>query len=219
MNEATGDVYVADRGNERVEVFNEKGEYVTQFNGSASPTGVFGWVGFGPTETAEGAIAVDNSTNPLDESKGDVYVLDNVNNLIDKFSSTGAYLGQVTGTSPTSPFPGEALEGTGLAGLSVDPNGNLWVQGERGESQIPIYEFNDAAPVNEYVATARPQTRGRENSRGASASSQFRSIGIALDSEDNIYVGLIIESAGASRHIPDQALQDRRNSRRNVGWQ
>ena len=202
VNDATGDVYVADRGNERVEVFNEKGEYVTQFNGSASPTGVFGWVGFGPTETAEGAIAVDNSTNPLDQSKGDVYVLDNVNNLIDKFSSTGAYLGQVTGTSPTSPFPGEALEGTGLAGLSVDPNGNLWVQGERGESQIPIYEFNDAAPVNEYVATARPQTRGRENSRGASASSQFGSIGIALDSEDNIYVGLIIESAGASGIFP-----------------
>ena len=54
-----------------------RGRYVGQFNGSATPTGVF---------SAPSAIAVDNSENALDPSAGDVYVVDTGHYVIDKFT-------------------------------------------------------------------------------------------------------------------------------------
>ncbi len=192
VNDSTGDVYVADRGNKRVEVFTAKGEYVSQFNGSASPTGVFEWHAYGLFSggSVEGQIVVDNSTNSADPSKGDVYVLDTGHNVIDKFSSTGTYIGQVTGTSSTSPFP--ISLGGGVEGLAVDPDGELWVQGP-ADATSEIYKFNDAAPVNEYVSTIKLQTRGRNGSSG-----EFGRIGIALDSEDDLYIGLKLNEAEPS---------------------
>ena len=91
-DEQAGDVYVADKGNKRVEVFSATGVYQGQFNGSgeyevtvagklekktgaAAPGGAF---------AAPEQVAVDNCTNTLgercsvaeDPSIGDVYVTD-----------------------------------------------------------------------------------------------------------------------------------------------
>lgn len=68
VNDVTHDVYVVDRGNGRVEEFNSTGSVLlAEFNGSAAPTGALSQ----PSE-----IAVDNSSNPLDPSREDVYVVD-----------------------------------------------------------------------------------------------------------------------------------------------
>jgi hypothetical protein len=177
VNDSTGDVYVADRGNKRVEVFSEEGEYVTQFNGSASPTGVFAWSSTSFYAGIEGAIAVDNSISPLDPSKSDVYVLDTDHNVIDKFSSLGAYIGQIS-------FPASPNGGHSLNGIAVASDGSLWAQyGE--SSETTIYKFNDNAPVNELGSTIKAKTRGRGGATG-----DFGDIGIALDSQDNLYIGL-----------------------------
>src|ERR1700677_97673 len=149
---AAGDVYVVDRGNNRVERFSATGKYLGQFNGSgtyedveeavevktgaAAPTGAFsggtpGSYGSGPTESA-----VDDSGSPLDPSAGDVYVVDQGHGVIDKFSAEGAYLGQLTGTPPcTAQNPcksGGPFEAGGTAprtreGVAVGPSGILWV--------------------------------------------------------------------------------------------
>jgi hypothetical protein len=52
VNEATGDVYVVDKGNDRVEYFSSTGAYIGQFSGEGALTGKFS----NPT-----SIAVDNS--------------------------------------------------------------------------------------------------------------------------------------------------------------
>ena len=153
VNEATGDVYVVDRGNNRVEYFSSTGTFIGQFNGSVAPTGAL---------SSPEAIAVDNSTNPLDPSAGDVYVTDTGNKVIDKFSSTGAYLGQLTETTGGAAFGG-------LYGVAVDANGLVWVYQASGE----IDSFSDAL-VNEYVSA-------RNSPFGASP-------GFAVDSEDDLYV-------------------------------
>src|ERR1700704_4939519 len=57
LNTASHDVYVVDRGNGRVERFSSAGTYISQFDGSAAPSGAF---------SSPSAIAVDNSGNPLD---------------------------------------------------------------------------------------------------------------------------------------------------------
>jgi DNA-binding beta-propeller fold protein YncE len=94
------------------------------------------------TLAAPEAVAIDNTCAlhnlaseeacKTDPSAGDVYVI--IGNLeegssavVDKFSSTGAYLGQLAGAS--------------LRGLAVDPRGNLWVGNENG-----VVEFSNAEP-------------------------------------------------------------------------
>jgi hypothetical protein len=111
VNEGTGkpysgDVYVVDRGNDRVERFTATGTFEGEFNGSAALTGQFS----GP----EG-IAVDN--DPASPSFGDVYVADVGHEVVDKFTPEGVYINQLTG------FGGEQA----LEGIGVDPEGKLWV--------------------------------------------------------------------------------------------
>ncbi len=152
VNASTHDVYVVDRGNSRVELFSA-GAYVGQINGSAAPTGAF---------SSPSAIAVDNSGNALDPSAGDVYVVDTGHNVIDKFSSAGTYLGQVTETT------GGAMFGE-LDGIAVDAAGVVWVYQGSGE----IDSFNDALG-NEYLSQ-------RSSPFGVSP-------GFAVDDIDDLYV-------------------------------
>ncbi len=183
VNEETGDVYVIDRGNERVEIFSAAGAYIGQFNGSASPTGALSWPNRGPVSfTGEGAIAVDNSSNPLDPSKGDVYVVDVDHELVDKFSASGTYIGQITGVPYEPQFNQEVSEGVSLSGLAVDSNGGLWV--ESGPDKHVIYQFNDATPVNEYAATVEAQVPRETEKNNITGT-----VGLALDAEDDFYTG------------------------------
>jgi DNA-binding beta-propeller fold protein YncE len=122
VNEASGDVYVVDEGNHRVERFSAAGAYLGQFNGSGTYE-VEGNVETDPLMPPEPlsepeSIAVDNSTGS--PSFGDVYIADSTHNVIDKFSSTGEYIGQLAETSGGSGF-GE------IDGVAVDSNGELWV--------------------------------------------------------------------------------------------
>ncbi len=124
IDQSNGDVYVVDQGNARVEKFDSSGTFVSQFDGSGTPAGSF---------SGANGVAVDNSTNVLDPSAGDVYVVDVGNGVVDKFSSAGAYLGQVVET------PGGVF--AGVDGVAVDPEGNVWVYQASGE----VDEFDDTA--------------------------------------------------------------------------
>jgi DNA-binding beta-propeller fold protein YncE len=117
VDEASGDVYVADAGNNRVEEFNAEGKYLATITGT--PAGSF---------SDPGGVAVDNSSSP---AKGDVYVMDVGHHVIDVFNSSGTYLSQIKGT-PSS-FEGE------LAGVTVDASGDLWAH----ESNGNMDEFSD----------------------------------------------------------------------------
>lgn len=179
VNDVTHDVYVVDTGNNRVQEFNSSGSTVIgEFNGSGSPTGVFSE----PTQ-----IAVDDSGNPLDPSAGDVYVVDGNHHVVDKFSETGVYIGQLTGTTCETPPNIEEVvpcPKTGvvhlfqeLKSVAVDPAGELWVQDQ--EPNFPrrerIENFSDGQP-NQPIAV-------RQTSLGANLSS-----GLSVDAEDNIYL-------------------------------
>ena len=177
VNEATGGVYVVDKGDHRVEWFNSTGTFEGQFDGS----GLLPNEGLNkppaPLERPEG-VAVDNTCHldeqttgkslsgeeceALDPSSGDVYVVDTGHDVIDKFSLTGAYIGQLAESEPGSVFG--ALEG-----VAVDRQGKVWVYQESGQ----IDSFSNAL-ANEFQA---------------SRSSPFGTgPGFAVDSKDNLYV-------------------------------
>jgi hypothetical protein len=172
VNESTGDTYVVDKGNDRVEVFNQKDEYQFEINGSATPAGSF--------ENPE-SIAVDN--DPSSPSHGDVYVVDVGHLVVDKFSATGAYIGQITGT-PSGHFVSE-INVQGLFGVAVDADGDVWVSALNIDGPLPsiesprVYRFSDQV-VNEFKGEVTPERTTTE----ALAS------GLAVDSEDNLYVHL-----------------------------
>ena len=154
-----GDVYVIAEGYleapPSVEYFSSAGVYVGRFE--APPEG------FGN----ETGIAVDNDS--LSPSVGDVYVagfLANKREVIDEFSATGSYLGQLTETTGGSPF-GE------LQAVAVDPSGNLWVyeQESIGENGI-VDEFTDTGTFVKAFKTEHEAIGS----------------GIAVDSSGDVYV-------------------------------
>jgi DNA-binding beta-propeller fold protein YncE len=154
VNAETGAVYVSDQGNNRVQEFNASGSTLLgEFNGAAAPTGAL---------SSPGAIAVDNSSDPLDPSRGDVYVADVGHHVVDKFSALGAYEGQITAGA-------EGVAFGQLYGVAVDPAGVVWVYQRSGE----IDSYSDGA-ANEFIA--RRSTPFGEGP------------GFAVDTEDSLYV-------------------------------
>lgn len=154
VNDTTGDVYVVDRGDNRVQHFSSTGAYIGQFDGSTAPTGAF---------SAPEAIAVDNSGSASDPSKADVYVTDTGHGVIDKFSASGTYLGQIAQGAGGAPL------GT-LDGVGVDANGLVWVY-----INGIIDSFGDEEP-NTLLSSRSSLAAGAVEP------------GFAVDSEDSLYV-------------------------------
>jgi hypothetical protein len=154
VNDETDDVYVVDRGNDRVEYFTSTGVFEGQFNGSDAPTGRF---------SAPEQVSVDNSGSALDPSAGDVYVIDTGHNVIDKFSATGEYLGQLTEREeceqrelpPCTNSKMIDVPFKELRGVAVDPSGNLWVYGGvEAEFGGPyVAEFSDTGGFVQWFRT------------------------------------------------------------------
>jgi DNA-binding beta-propeller fold protein YncE len=191
VSEATGDVYVLDEGNGRVEWFGSTGVFKGQFDGS----GIFEVEGETKTgahpelpflfsgETQVSGIAVDNSCaleglaepkcHETDPSNGDVYVIDSGHEAIDKFTPEGEYVGQLKEAN------GEAfLE---LDGVAVERSGGLVVFDGRGGETFGgrIDYFTNAAP-NVFVPPqfSVPPVSGRG----------FPAPGLSIDGEGDLYL-------------------------------
>ncbi|HEY3759686.1 MAG TPA: hypothetical protein VGL37_07970 [Solirubrobacteraceae bacterium] len=131
VDEASGDVYVADSANNRVEEFDASGSYIGQFGGGETPAGAFS----GPK-----AVAVDNSSGA---AKGDVYVNDVGHSVVDVFTATGKYVTQLTDAGG-APFA-ELLD------VAVGASGEVWVYDSSGG----VYEFSDTGALLAQFNTGR----------------------------------------------------------------
>jgi hypothetical protein len=163
VNDATGDVYVIDRGNDRVDVFSATGEYKFDFNGSTAPKGSFNFASEEHNEN-EGGIAIDNSGNPGDPSAGDVYVADTGHQVVDKFTAGGVFINQIK-------LPSGLPEFTDTPAVGVDANGVLWVAAGKNIEGLTaeagggtFYELNDAS-TNEIVKAVVPTLPERHGSQ------------------------------------------------------
>ncbi len=126
VSQASEDVYVVDKGNDRVEYFGSAGAYIGEFNGILIDGALAGKAAPNALHEPEG-IAVDNDL--ASPSYGDVYVVDASQGVVDKFSASGEYLSQLKGFA------------SGPIGVAVDPSGDVWV----AEETSGVQEFNDAA--------------------------------------------------------------------------
>jgi DNA-binding beta-propeller fold protein YncE len=162
VDESTGDVYVADLGTGTISKLDASGNpvalecttcsYVSGNQITGTPTGPFAF----PNEPGTpAAIAIDNSHDPSDPSRGDLYVLDAGNDVIDKFSASGEALAPITGPFAFPPV-----------GLGVDPSGNLRVD-LRGPSanNLAVAWFDDSA-ANGFGALVQQLATGVGGSGG-----------------------------------------------------
>ncbi len=189
VNEASGQVYVVDEGANRVVRFDKEGNFVSEFNGSGLLAGEEHAAGSleepGEVETGKflepQMIAIDNScvirklSEPAlaqlkceeeDPSDGDVYVVDAGNGVIDKYTATGGYVGQITEAA------GQKFNVEGLDGVAVDLKGRVWVLQEAPK----VSEFTNTTP-NAYVSQILMNSL-----------SGFGAPGFAVDSAGNFYV-------------------------------
>jgi hypothetical protein len=104
VEQESGDVYVVDRGNRRLDKFGGAGEFLfasgwgVADGHSAAPqvctsvcfAGIQEGAGGGQLGRFAEGVAVDNG--PLSSSHGDVYVFDIGNNRVEKFDSAGSFL-------------------------------------------------------------------------------------------------------------------------------
>ena len=176
VDEATGDVYVVDSGNFRVEKFDSSGNFLLAFGqdvdattgGNVCPsadTCQQGTQATGPG-TPPGFndplfVAVDNSGGP---SAGDVYVGDRGDDTITKFDSSGNL---VTSWATGGQLDGASSFGS-IDGITVDNSGNLLV-------------INDSNPVFEFTQDGSPITNFSTGSRGMGA------LGMDVDASGNIF--------------------------------
>jgi sugar lactone lactonase YvrE len=121
---AGGDLWVVDTGNDRVEEFNESGEYLSQFGSSGSGSGQL-------SEPAALAITPE----------GDIWVADTGNDRVEEFSPSGKYIAQI---DPPESEPGFLEEPEGVA---IDRDGDVWVSNTGGGDLV---EFNEQG---EYMRT------------------------------------------------------------------
>jgi DNA-binding beta-propeller fold protein YncE len=165
VNDASGEVYVVDKGDNRVEDFGTSGTLIREFDASGANPAVEGKAAPTGRLSAPEGIAIDN--DPSSPSFGDVYVDDKGNRVIDKFSEAGKYLGQLTESSSGSPFGG-------IEGIATDADGKLWVC--QPENQIDTFS---SALANEFISEI--------TSTGLSFSA-VDCPGFAVDSNDDLYV-------------------------------
>ncbi len=167
VNEATGVVYVADSGDNRVELFNgTTGVSLGEINGSGTlvkrgasgaeleAEGTPAGAGGQPDEEVTGAfsdptlVAVDNSCavqrltgaacEKADPSNGDVYVLDSGHKVVDKYTASGKYVGQITAKTL-------GVKGlVGLEGVAVEGDGDVLVSIRTlAEETEGVYRLSD----------------------------------------------------------------------------
>ncbi len=182
VDQSTGDVYVTDPANYRIEKFDSSGNFILMFgkgvdattggdvctaaSGDVCQAGVKGsepggFVGkfeeFGVFQERL-FLAVDNSGGP---SNGDIYVGDPGDSLVSKFDSEGSLI--------TSWGKGGRLDGAaehekkffpeGLQGIAVDPSGTLYVLA--GELELEFFEFEqDGTPIKQFFGEVLPTITG-----------------------------------------------------------
>jgi DNA-binding beta-propeller fold protein YncE len=198
--DSLGNVYVADRDNNRIQKFSSNGDYITKWGTGGTGNGQFKFPGGVAVDSLGNVYVADTNNHRIQkfssngdyiikwgtegssnsrfyypfgvavDSLGNVYVADTNNHRIQKFSSNGDYITKW----------GTGTEGSGNGqfkypfGVAVDSLGNVYVA-DSGNNRIQKFDSNG-------VYITQWGTVGVLNG-------QFNSpFGVAVDNLENVYV-------------------------------
>lgn len=200
IEQASGDVYVVDRNNQRVEKFGREGEFLLAWGWGVAHVSSNGLQTCGPHATPptskcfaglEGSaagefsypegVAVDN--DPASPSHGDVYVVDTRNDRVEKFTPNGEFLLMLGGE----------VDKTTLANLCTAASGDkcgVGVEGP-GPGQFVRLERHSIA-----VDSAGHLYVGDENRVQRFSSADALETQILLPGSGGVVENLAVDSAG-----------------------
>jgi DNA-binding beta-propeller fold protein YncE len=217
VNEATGDIYVVDSGNNRIVRFNSNHEFIAAWGygvkdgkkefeicTSSCKAGLAGHAK-GELHGAQ-TIAVDNSTSGTDPSRGDVYVeavtpyeeevggkeLEFEYGVIDKFTPSGEVGGKPEPLGQIKGWhekggSGEKFEAP--HGVAVGPTGQLWIA---DEEELLIVFDNSEKNKFLHIVESEEISEGRP--------------GLALDKAGSIYYAHSFEAGEGQTVVGKEKL-------------
>jgi hypothetical protein len=156
--DSSGNVYVADSGNYRIQVFTNSGSFVTKWGSYGTADGQF----IEPT-----GIAVDSS--------GNVYVADSGNYRIQKFTSTGVF---ITKWGSNGVADGQFNY---IADVAVDSSGNVYV------ADSGNYRIQKFTSTGVFITKWGNNGFGN-GQFNPSYSGNVKYMGLAVDLAGNVYV-------------------------------
>lgn len=177
--DATGNVYVADQGNNQIRKITPAGA-VTTLSGTLI-------AGYTNTSAIGVPASFNGPTGVTTDALGNIYVADFGNNLIRKIASTGAVSTLAGGGSATGTKSGNTNDvGTkalfnGPAGVAVDAAGNVYV------ADFTNNLIREITPAGVVTTLAGSGKAGSTNGAGTAASFNGPR-GVAVDAAGNVYV-------------------------------
>lgn len=130
--DGSGNIYVADTGNDRIQKLDASGRFILLFGRPGSSTGEL---------DSPNGVAVD--------SGGNVYVLDSGNDRVQKFDSNGKFLSSI-GSAGFQQGSGKFFAPSGIA---VDASGNVYVA-DTGNYQVQVISMSGSNVVPEFPVSA-----------------------------------------------------------------
>jgi prepilin-type N-terminal cleavage/methylation domain-containing protein len=184
--DSSGNVWVVESTNNRVDKFNSSYTYQSQFPCTS-----------GQCSTSSSNGQLHSPVGIAIDAYGNILVVDNSNNRIEKFNSSGAYLtGIGAGYNGVAGSIGSSGSANGQFdlpfGIAIDASGNLWVT-DGGNNRVQ--EFNSSGTWLQSIGGPSPYTCETSPSGSIPAcasgtgSGQFNDPqGIAIDASGNVWV-------------------------------
>jgi len=174
--DGSGNLYVADSGNDTVRKGVAAKVVVTTYAGLAQTTGSTDGTASAARFYYDQSVVVDGS--------GNVYVADTQNQTIRKISSTGTVstLAGLAQTSGSSDGSGSSARFNGPTGVAVDGSGNLYVADQYNAT---IRKITSAGVVSTLAGSAG--NSGATDGSGSTAKFS-QPAGVSVDGSGNVYV-------------------------------
>ena len=161
--DGSGNVYVADTSNNRIQKFDPQGNFITYFGASAPST-----------SSANGSfhypwgITVDGN--------GDVYVSEPANNRVQKFDAQGNFITYFGASAPNASSANGSFNSP--QGVAVDGSGNIYVTDTNNNR---IQKFDSQGNFMTYFGASAPNSSSANDSF-------YLPYGIAVDGSGHVYV-------------------------------
>jgi outer membrane protein OmpA-like peptidoglycan-associated protein len=212
--DSSGDVYVADEANNRIDEFSAAGSFIEAYgwgvvDGASKPETCTSTSACQAGIAGGGAGQLSNPTGVATDSSGDVYVADHDNDRIDEFSAAGSFIeaygwGVVDGASKFETCTSTCRAGIGgggagalslPVGIATDSSGDVYVadfDNERIDEFSAAGAFIEAFGWGVVDGASKPETCTSASTcqagiPGSGAGQLFNPLGVATDSSGDVY--------------------------------